>query len=326
MPVGKLKLGAVCAVLLAVLAIAGCGGDDAPEPSIPPDDARILIDTLDEVESNVDVGSCLVAEEKTQELQAQIDRLPPSVNDDVVDALQRGTLNLGELIADPTQCEAPRRATRRRPPRRDDDRRDDDRGDHHRGGDDHGSDHDDHSDGPDHAHHPAEPPDAGGGISPRETVSDGPRTQGRADLRPLPDRGPPRLRRDVERVPRDRHDPRADGRREDPRRAPLRRRALRRPLPPRGPRRREAGPPQHRPGLRHRQRLRPVLHRHGVREGQVGRPAAPVAGDARDRHRRRHRHPGLRRPRLRPPPRDHPPRRQAREPDGDRRPRRAAAT
>ena len=75
MSLRQARLGSACAVALAALAIAGCGGDDAPEPSISAGDAQELIDTLDEVEANVDVGSCLVAEDKVGEL-AGPDRLP----------------------------------------------------------------------------------------------------------------------------------------------------------------------------------------------------------------------------------------------------------
>ena len=145
----------------------------------------------------------------------------------------------------------------------------------------------------------------------------------RDDLRSLRARRPPGLGRDVDRLPG--HRPRARAHRggQDPRRAPLRRRQVRRPLPPRGARGREADPPEHRPGLRHGRRHRPPLHRHGVRRGQVGRPAAADARAAGARRRGRDRDPVLRRARVRPPPGDHPPRRQAREPDGDRRPGRA---
>ena len=112
MPRVKAKLGAMCAVSLTVLALAGCGGGgDPPEPSISGTDAELLIDTLDEVQDNVDVGSCLVAEDKTQVLQAQIDSLPTEVNDEVVDALRRATLSLGELVSDPAQCEGPEEET-----------------------------------------------------------------------------------------------------------------------------------------------------------------------------------------------------------------------
>ena len=69
----------------------------------------------------------------------------------------------------------------------------------------------------------------------------------------------------------------------------------------------------------------PPLHRHGVRRGQVGRAAAPARRRDAARHGRRDRRPVVRRARLRPPPGDHPPRRQARQPDGHRRPRRRPA-
>ena len=59
-------------------------------------------------------------------------------------------------------------------------------------------------------------------------------------------------------------------------------------------------------------RRRPPLHRHGVRRGQVGRPAAADQGPPRRRRHRRDRDPGVRRARVRAPPGDHPPRRQAR--------------
>ena len=91
-------------------------------------------------------------------------------------------------------------------------------------------------------------------------------------------RRPARLRRDVERLQGDRPGPRADGRGQGARRAPLRRRALRRTLPPRGAGGRQADPPQHRPGLRHRRRRRPPLHRHGVRRGALRRPGPAAAG------------------------------------------------
>jgi hypothetical protein len=51
------------------------------------------------------VGSCLVADEKTDELLADIDELPSSVNDDVRQALENGANNLKLLLTDPSQCE-----------------------------------------------------------------------------------------------------------------------------------------------------------------------------------------------------------------------------
>ena len=69
------------------------------------------------------------------------------------------------------------------------------------------------------------------------------------------------------------HDPGANRRGQDPGRAPLRRRSLRRALQARGAGRRQTRAPQHRPGLRHRQRQRPVLHRDGVRGGASQAPS-----------------------------------------------------
>jgi hypothetical protein len=103
-------LAAICAV--SVLAFAGCGGDDAPEPSIAPSEAETLLSTLEEIQANLetDPPSCLVAGDRVEALQQEIDALPDSVNEDVKDSLQRGALNLGELVADPEQCE-PRETT-----------------------------------------------------------------------------------------------------------------------------------------------------------------------------------------------------------------------
>lgn len=102
------KLGAArAAVAVALLpaALAGCGGDDTPEPSIDRPTAEDLLADLQRVQDNVDNGSCLVAEDEAQDLQTSIEALPANVNADVKDALQRGALNLAELTADPDQCE-----------------------------------------------------------------------------------------------------------------------------------------------------------------------------------------------------------------------------
>ena len=78
--------------------LAGCGGDDEPEPSIPLDSATTLVSTLQEVQDNVDVGSCTVAARVAQEFQAELEGLPSSVDQEVIEALQRGSQNLLGLI------------------------------------------------------------------------------------------------------------------------------------------------------------------------------------------------------------------------------------
>ena len=85
--------------------VLGCGGSSGPAPSIPPESARTLLAKITEVQANVQVGSCLVASSKTDELIADIDQLPSSVNTDVKTSLLDGANQLKLLLADPTQCQ-----------------------------------------------------------------------------------------------------------------------------------------------------------------------------------------------------------------------------
>jgi outer membrane murein-binding lipoprotein Lpp len=91
------------AAVIAALGLAGCGGDDDPEPSIPVDSASTLVSTLQRVQDNVDVGSCLVAEREVQQFQSEVDALPSDVNQEVIEALQRGSQNLIGLLEE--DCE-----------------------------------------------------------------------------------------------------------------------------------------------------------------------------------------------------------------------------
>ena len=96
-------------LLAAALIAAGCGGDEEPKPSIPPDNATTLLSTLEEIQANVDNGSCLVAADKVQEFQDELSALPSDVDDEVADALQSGALSLGGLIE--SDCERPEETT-----------------------------------------------------------------------------------------------------------------------------------------------------------------------------------------------------------------------
>ena len=98
----------LCLAASAALA-SGCGGDEEPKPSIPLENATTLVSTLEEIQANVDNGSCLVATDKVQEFQDELSSLPSDVNDDVVDSLERGSLNLIDLIDE--QCERPEETT-----------------------------------------------------------------------------------------------------------------------------------------------------------------------------------------------------------------------
>lgn len=108
MPRPKTILTVLCLAAAGGLA-AGCGGDEEPDPSIPLDSAQTLVSTLQEVQANVDNGSCLVAADKVQELQDELSQLPSEVNQDVLDALQRGALSLGDLVDE--QCDQPEPTT-----------------------------------------------------------------------------------------------------------------------------------------------------------------------------------------------------------------------
>ncbi|HEX2358233.1 MAG TPA: hypothetical protein VHH72_00305 [Solirubrobacterales bacterium] len=99
----RLVSAALCAAA-GVVALAGCGGDDQPDPSIQPVDARTLLATLQEVEDNVEVGSCFVAADKVAELRSEIEQLPSDVNSDVRTALEEGTDRLDALV--PAECES----------------------------------------------------------------------------------------------------------------------------------------------------------------------------------------------------------------------------
>jgi hypothetical protein len=91
--------------LLATAALAAGCGSSGPDPSIPPDNARILLGKIAEIKANVDVGSCLVAADKTDDLLADIQDLPSSVNSDVTQALDNGANNLKLMLNDPSKCQ-----------------------------------------------------------------------------------------------------------------------------------------------------------------------------------------------------------------------------
>ena len=95
-------------VLALVLAAASAGvigcGSSGPDPSIPPENAQTLLAKISEIKANVDVGSCLVAAAKTDDLLADIADLPSSVNSDVQQALDSGANNLKLLLTDPSKC------------------------------------------------------------------------------------------------------------------------------------------------------------------------------------------------------------------------------
>jgi len=98
-------------ILLALLLTAaaagvlGCGGSSGPDPSLTSQEAAVLSSKIDEIQANVQVGSCLVAADKTDDLIADVQQLPSSVNSDVKTALENGANQLKILLSDPSECE-----------------------------------------------------------------------------------------------------------------------------------------------------------------------------------------------------------------------------
>jgi methylaspartate ammonia-lyase len=98
-------------ILLALILAAasagavGCGGNGGPDPSLPAQEAAVLTAKIDEIKANVDVGSCLVAADKTDDLIADVQNLPSSVNSDVKQALDDGANNLRLLLTNPDKCQ-----------------------------------------------------------------------------------------------------------------------------------------------------------------------------------------------------------------------------
>lgn len=88
-----------------IMVLAGCGGDGGPDPSISREDAQTLLAGIQEIEDNVEVGSCIVASDRTDQLISDIGELPDGVDEDVRQALDNGANNLRLLLADPDQCE-----------------------------------------------------------------------------------------------------------------------------------------------------------------------------------------------------------------------------
>ena len=87
-------------------ALAGCGGDSGPDPSLSGDEAAQLDAKLQEIQDNVAVGSCLVGADRVDDLLADVNELPDSVNQQVKNALTRGATNLKGLLEDPEKCES----------------------------------------------------------------------------------------------------------------------------------------------------------------------------------------------------------------------------
>jgi hypothetical protein len=89
----------------ACVGVLGCGGSSGPDPSLSSQEAAVLSSKIDEIQANVQVGSCVVAQSKTDDLISDVQDLPSSVNDQVKTALENGANQLKILLGDPSECQ-----------------------------------------------------------------------------------------------------------------------------------------------------------------------------------------------------------------------------
>ena len=95
----SLSLVAVCA-----LALGACGGDD--EGTIPPENAAVMLQSLDDARGERERENCQGIEDAAGNLLAAIDELPDSVDSEVRTALTAGAENLQTLADDSDKCQS----------------------------------------------------------------------------------------------------------------------------------------------------------------------------------------------------------------------------
>jgi hypothetical protein len=82
--------------------VAGCG--DSDEGTIPSDQSDTLLGLLAEVENNVNIGDCELAEKNAEELVDTVNELPAEVDNEVQGALTRASQQLVAFTENPDEC------------------------------------------------------------------------------------------------------------------------------------------------------------------------------------------------------------------------------
>jgi hypothetical protein len=90
------------ALAATAAALSACGNDD--EGTIPPENAESLRTGLERVEAFREAGNCALLPGAAEEVQAQVNALPASVDREVKGALQQGAAQLVALADDSDQC------------------------------------------------------------------------------------------------------------------------------------------------------------------------------------------------------------------------------
>ena len=99
---------AACIGVIAVLALAGCGGEKQGH-TIDPADAQSLISGLDRVGQQFDSGACNGAQAKVSDLRDAAARLPSSVDPEVKKNIEAGLQRLQGLVQ--RDCQRPQTTT-----------------------------------------------------------------------------------------------------------------------------------------------------------------------------------------------------------------------
>jgi type II secretory pathway predicted ATPase ExeA len=95
----RLRVILAAAIAASSLGLAACG-DEGTEPSIPPDAAQTLLDDLGEIQANIDVDSCFAASTRVDALVADIQALPPSVDEELKRNLEASAERLQTLLSE----------------------------------------------------------------------------------------------------------------------------------------------------------------------------------------------------------------------------------
>jgi hypothetical protein len=90
---------------LAALLVAGCGGSDGIEGTIPATNANTLKSDLAAVQGAVATNDCAGATASANQLKTDVDDLPDTAGEQLKAALRAAAENLIAQTKDPTQCQ-----------------------------------------------------------------------------------------------------------------------------------------------------------------------------------------------------------------------------
>jgi hypothetical protein len=90
---------------LAALLLAGCGGSDGIDGTIPASNANTLKGDLDAIQGAVATNDCAGATVSADQLKTDVDALPDTAGEQLKAALRAAAENLIAQTQDPSQCQ-----------------------------------------------------------------------------------------------------------------------------------------------------------------------------------------------------------------------------